>query len=260
MSDGLLARLLPHDASCAETREDHVPEVLHPSEEAVIARAVQKRRVEFTAVRHCARVAMDRMGIERPPLVPGDAGAPVWPSGIVGSMTHCAGYRAAAVARSDRIVALGIDAEPDDRLPDGVLDAVSSSRERAHLSQMARMDRGPHWDRILFSAKESVYKTWYPLARRWLGFEDAEIEFLSGGHFRASLSVSGLSVDQRPLHTLEGRWLATDGLILTAIALTRRPVNDPDIGECGDRPAIAESRMEIEGNVKDSRRNVPILR
>src|ERR1022692_2231466 len=75
--------------------------------------------------------ALARLGLPPVPIVPGLRGAPQWPSGIVGSMTHCAGYRASAVARMQDMLILGLDAEPDHRLPDGVLDAIATADERA---------------------------------------------------------------------------------------------------------------------------------
>ena len=87
----------------------------------------------------------------------------MWPAGIRGSMTHCAGYAAAAVGPISRISAIGIDAEPDAPLPDGVLDLVATAAERDRLAVTPRKPDIPHWDRLLFSAKEAVYKAWFPL-------------------------------------------------------------------------------------------------
>jgi 4'-phosphopantetheinyl transferase EntD len=203
--------------------------VLFPEEEERIARAVDKRRREFTTVRRCARLALERLGVPPVPLVPGERGAPSWPSGVVGSMTHCQGYRAAAVASAERFLTIGIDAEPALALPDGVLDTVSSPEERKHLAECAGAGRGARevpWDRLLFSAKESVYKAWFPLTRRWLGFEEAEIEFApEDGTFRARL----LTAD-KPVDGFAGRWAVAGGIAVTAIAVRR-----PDHG-AGHRP------------------------
>ena len=62
-----------------------------------------------------------------------------------------------------------------------------------------------HWDRLLFSAKESVYKAWFPLARRWLGFEDAVVMIdPSAGTFQARLLVVGPHARLRPVERLLG--------------------------------------------------------
>src|SRR5205085_3369354 len=106
---------------------------------------------------------------------PGTDRQPVWPPGIVGSITHCAGYRAAALATDQDLLSIGIDAEPHGPLPDGVLRAVALPGERDRLATLARDRPEVHWDRLLFSAKESVFQAWYPVARRWLRFEQADL-------------------------------------------------------------------------------------
>jgi 4'-phosphopantetheinyl transferase EntD len=197
---------------------------LYPEERALIARAVDQRRREFTTVRVCARKALGGLGVAPVPLVPGERGAPSWPDGVVGSMTHCGSgdlvYRACAVARVSDVASLGIDAELRGPLKPGVLEAVTLSGERGLLARLAAEEPGIPWDRLVFSAKESVYKTWFPLTRRWLGFEDAFVEVHRDGTFSARLLVSGLEVAGRPVRVLEGRWLAADAVVVTAIALT----------------------------------------
>ncbi|MDA3648369.1 4'-phosphopantetheinyl transferase superfamily protein [Saccharopolyspora indica] len=214
----MIEELLPAEVSCAETVTDP-PEVdLFPEEEEIIARAVGKRRREFSTARWCARQALDRIGVAPVPLLPGERGAPQWPAGVVGSITHCAGYRAAVVAHQEKVQSLGIDAEPHEALPDGVLDAVSLPTERTHLTELSTADPTRHWDRILFSCKETVYKTWYPITREWLGFEDARLELRPDGTFTAGLIKTGADQAGRPLTAFTGRWLVANDLILTAIA------------------------------------------
>ena len=76
------------------------------------------------------------------------------------------------------------------------------------------------WDRLLFSAKESVYKTWFPLTGRWLGFEHADVTITPDGTFTARL-LTELTEAQPPPTSFVGRWLARGGLILTAITVPR---------------------------------------
>ncbi|MFE2138960.1 4'-phosphopantetheinyl transferase superfamily protein, partial [Streptomyces sp. NPDC059466] len=49
------------------------------------------------------------------------------------------------------------------------------------LRRLAERDPSVHWDRLLFSAKESVYKAWFPLMRRWLDFLEADIDLFEDG-------------------------------------------------------------------------------
>lgn len=222
----MLAELLPASVAAVEllggdegAEDGSLYWPLYPEEAAVVARAVGKRRREFAAVRSCARRAMVRLGVPAQPVLPGERGAPRWPAGLIGSMTHCDGYRAAALARAADLASLGIDAEPHAPLPAGVRDSVALPSERARLARSAAARPGVHWDRLLFSAKESVYKAWFPLARTWLGFEEADIHLGPHGAFRVELLVPGPLVGGRRLRWLDGRWAVRDGLILTAVTV-----------------------------------------
>lgn len=192
-----------------------------PEEEALIARSVAKRRNEFITVRHCARLAMTRLGEPVAPILKGDKGEPRWPDGLVGSLTHCEGFRGAVVGRRARVRSVGIDAEPHGTLPRGVLDAVSLPVER---HEIAALPDELHWDRILFCAKEATYKVWFPLTGRWLGFEDAHISFDvdpagTTGSFVSRILIDPAALNGPPLTELTGRWSVADGLALTAIVL-----------------------------------------
>jgi 4'-phosphopantetheinyl transferase EntD len=209
----VIEELLPDVVATAETFDDPPEATLFDAEAVEIAKAVAKRRREFTSGRWCAHRAMRALGVQPVPLLRGERGAPQWPAEVVGSITHCAGYRGAAVARRRQLRSVGIDAEQHEPLPDGVLDVVSLPEEREHIAELSTRDPDICWDRILFSCKESVYKTWYPVTGEWLGFEDAELEF-GAGSFTARLHKSAAG-----LTGFSGRWLVRDGLVLSAIAL-----------------------------------------
>jgi 4'-phosphopantetheinyl transferase EntD len=221
----MIEELLPVGIASAELFHDPVGLTAHPGEEHLIARAVDKRRKDFIGARHCARLALAKLGEPAVAIGRGERGAPIWPRGIVGSLTHCAGYRGAAVGFAMQARSVGIDAEPHGPLPEGVLDSVSIAPERDWLA--GRADDALHADRLLFCAKEATYKAWFPLTGRWLGFEDAHITFtvaaVDDGHWRgdfhSELLVDGRTDDGPPLRSFDGRWLVRDGLVLTAIAV-----------------------------------------
>lgn len=216
----MIGAILPPGAAAEEAFSDPPGVILFPEEEAVIAGAVDKRRREFTTARACARAALARLGLPPAPILPGPRGAPQWPDGVVGSMTHCAGYRACMVARDREFLTIGLDAEPHGKLPDGVLEMISSDEERKHLTTLAAAVPGTYWDRILFSAKESVYKAWFPLTQRWLGFENASVIITpEEGTFTAQLLIEETYANDVPLTLFTGRWLVDRGLIITAIAV-----------------------------------------
>ncbi|MFD8522176.1 4'-phosphopantetheinyl transferase [Streptomyces capillispiralis] len=222
----MIEELLPPTVVAVEAYGDEgVDAPLYPEEEALVARAVLKRRREFTAVRSCARRAMEKLGVPAHPVLPGERGAPIWPQGLTGSMTHCQGYCAAALVRAGDLASLGIDAEVHAPLPEGVLSTVALPEEVARVGRLTGELPAVHWDRLLFSAKEAVYKAWFPLTGKWLDFLEADIVFTpdpgprTRGGFRATLLVPGPQVGGRVLDHFTGRWTTGQGLIATAIAV-----------------------------------------
>lgn len=216
----MIAEILPPAVASAHARDDAPDAELLPGEEEIVARAVEARRRQFATGRICARRALERLGIPPAPILRDGRGAPLWPPGVVGSITHCDGYQASAVARSADMATVGVDAEPNGPLPRGVLARIGFGDELAWVDELSAAHPAVCWDRLLFSAKESVYKAWYPLAGRWLDFDEASIEVdPASGTFEARLLVPGPVVGGGALAGFPGRWMARDGLVVTAIAL-----------------------------------------
>ncbi|MDG9708792.1 4'-phosphopantetheinyl transferase family protein [Streptomyces sp. DH10] len=222
----MIGELLPQTVVTVEAYGNEGADApLYPEEAALVARAVAKRRREFAVVRSCARRAMEKLGVPPQPILPGERGAPRWPAGLAGSMTHCDGYCAAALVRATDLASLGIDAEAHGPLPEGVLPAVALPAEAERLRRLAAQRPDIHWDRLLFSAKESVYKAWFPLTGKWLDFTEADIEISADpgeqprGTFRATLLVPGPRVGDRRLGHFDGHWTADRGLVATAVAV-----------------------------------------
>jgi 4'-phosphopantetheinyl transferase EntD len=218
-SANILRGILPRDIAACERRAD----IEHPSlflqELALVRNAVASRRREFATTRWCAHRVLDELGEVRCPLLSDDRGAPTWPAGIVGSLTHCTGFRAAAAARSTTWRAIGIDAETDGPLPDGVLRLVANPTEMQELRRLTRYDSSVHWDHIMFSCKEAIYKAWYSMAGTWLDFVDVEVSLSACGSFAANLTdpMSGYDIDVPA--GFSGRWSVGHGVIATATAV-----------------------------------------
>ncbi|MGW6444337.1 4'-phosphopantetheinyl transferase family protein [Lentzea sp. NPDC055074] len=210
----MLEQLFPATIAVAERFNDDEPVELFPEEEAQLGNAVPKRRFEFSTVRACAREAMRALDVAPAAILPGPKREPLWPEGVVGSLTHCAGYRAAALAMNTDFETIGIDAEPHKPAPDGVLGAIAIPAEIGRMAGLQAADPKICWDRLLFSAKESTYKAWFPLTRRWLGFEDADITLDPDGTFH-----SRVLLPDTPITGFDGRWLVQGDLLVTAIAV-----------------------------------------
>jgi 4'-phosphopantetheinyl transferase EntD len=214
----LFDQILPEGIVVVATRRDVEAPLFH-EEEPAIRFAVEGRRREFTTGRACAREALARLGLPRRAIPSEASRAPRWPPGVVGSITHCSGYRAAAVGRARDFDGIGIDAEANLPLPDGVLEAIALPGEREQVRRLLREARGPCWDRLLFSAKEAVFKAWFPMTGTKLDFDDAEVRFEAGSR--------RFSVRWRPLHRaseinpsgLAGHWALAAGILVAAVAL-----------------------------------------
>ncbi|XVU26702.1 4'-phosphopantetheinyl transferase family protein [Actinoplanes sp. CA-054009] len=209
-----LIDLVPPEVVVVEAFGDLPGEEPFPGEEHLIARATEGRRREFITGRRSAREALRRLGLAPVPILTGPRRQPLWPDGVVGSITHCAGYRAAAVARSGAVASVGIDAEPHDALPPEVVPGVTLPAEREML---AALGGELHWDRLLFSAKESIYKAWFPLTGRWLGFDECVLSIDPGLR-----TFTGRPLVDSPLPEFRGRYTVERGLVMTAVTVTRR--------------------------------------
>jgi 4'-phosphopantetheinyl transferase EntD len=142
----------------------------------------------------------------------------------VGSMTHCDGYRGAALARSAALASVGVDAESHLPLPARVTAAIATSEELESLGALREAEPAIAWERILFSAKESIYKALFPLTGQSLGFHDCTITLCVDGNFAARVQTD-LRWQQGD-QGLSGRWRLRQGenngrpaLIGTALAV-----------------------------------------
>ncbi len=140
-------------------------------EEVLIEGAREKRQREFRAGRHAAHLALTRLEAPRQPLLRGDKRQPLWPEGFLGSISHCREVCLAICARITDVAGLGIDVEPLSPLPEGVSSYVHTPRETAFLEQNPELP-----ERLVFSAKESLYKCYYPILKQFIGFQAVSLE------------------------------------------------------------------------------------
>lgn len=147
-----------------------------PGNEAeYVANAVAKRRQEFAAGRSAAREALSQLGYTDISIPQGEKREPVWPESITGSISHCDGFCAACVCRQDTFSSIGFDVEAATPLDSKLEHLICTKTEIGRLP--ARASRSALYTKLIFSAKESVYKCYYPINRCYLDFLDAEINF-----------------------------------------------------------------------------------
>lgn len=167
--------------------------LLTPSEWQAIRHCRPARIHDFTAGRLCARRALQELGIADFSLLAAPDRRPLWPDGIVGSITHTQGYSAAVVARSDEVAALGIDTEEIGAVHQRLWPLFCTSEELESLWRLSSQERA-RAAALIFAAKEAYFKCQYPLVREVLGFDAVRIEEpLAGeGRFRMLLQKGEL--------------------------------------------------------------------
>lgn len=212
-------RLFPAGVVAVATHENGCERDLLPAELRCMSNAVAKRVNEFAAGRACARTALAYLGIQPTPILVADDRSPVWPSGVVGSISHTEGYCLAVVALKTQLAAVGVDAERQSTVCSSVSDLTMRLDERSGLSGLNEPDR-LLLATLTFSAKEAFYKCQYALTRAWLEFEEVRVRFV-GDSF--CVSVEGhahpASRLQKPW---QGRFALSDCLVVTGIAAIRK--------------------------------------
>jgi len=194
---------------------------LWPAETAAIARAVPARAQEFAAGRAAARAAMAALGHQPAAILMASDRAPVWPEHVVGSISHTADLCVAAVAPLSDVRAIGIDLEDHAALPVDLVPMVCTLDERAWLASQPEGAAGI-LARLIFSAKECVYKCQYQLTETLFDFDTLEITpDLDTGQFEATFvrRIGAFETGAR----VAGRFVITQDLIACGIALDSHP-------------------------------------
>ena len=191
---------------------------LHPDESRQMSKAASKRRREFAAGRACARAALERIGVADAVLLSNPDRTPVWPASVVGSISHCDSYSAAAVALRTDVLSLGLDVESRGRVGRDLLLRICNERERSAVEALASQAE-EDWAAIFFSAKEAAYKCYFPITGKLLGFHDVELRVDPGRRcFEAGL-VRQDAPSAHGVRNFHGRFSADDDRVYTAVTL-----------------------------------------
>lgn len=157
---------------CRPILADDEAALLEEERRSIPSRVIGVRRAS-AAARILGRDLLTRLGFEACAIPKGASGAPLWPAGIVGSFAHDDDIAVAAVGRSRDIRAIGIDVEPAELLPDELQELVTTAKERSKLAE------DPYRGRLIFAAKESVYKAVAVLEGTALDYHDIEIDLVT---------------------------------------------------------------------------------
>ena len=198
---------------------------LHPAEAEYVVRAVPKRIQEFAAGRACARAALAEFGVRDFALRAAPDRQPLWPDGFIGSITHTAGFCAAAVAARTNMLAIGLDSEIVGAPTLDIWPTIAGSEELAWVQALPDGER-PAAVTLLFAAKEAFYKCQYPLVGEWLDFHDLRVEVGGWGGSSGTFAVSAMrriGFARRVELPLAGRYLFHEQFVSAAVAVPAVP-------------------------------------
>src|SRR6195256_3653939 len=175
--------------------------------------AVESRQREFLAGRLCAELALRCLGAASTHVAMAGDRAPVWPDGVVGSITHSGDFAAAAVAWAADIAGLGIDSEQ-------IIDPAAA-RDIAEICMVdeATLFKAAHgrsfceFCTLVFSAKEAVFKCLFPLTRKFLEFSDVRITSFDWNRKYFAWTTASEHVGM-------GRLSHADGVVHTSVELS----------------------------------------
>ena len=193
--------------------------LLHPEEEKISASfGSSKRRAEFSLGRYCARRALSKFELESVPILRNtESREPYWPKSVRGSITHSEGFAAAAVGLAKDVSGIGIDLESLSRVVDfNIRKHVCVEKEREFIESLTA-EQAKRYLRIIFSAKESIFKCFFPISQTYLSFQDAAI-IIDEKKFEFSfvLSKACFGITSAGFQH-SGRFSIKDDLLLTSI-------------------------------------------
>lgn len=197
------------------SRLDLLREIVQVPEE--IRRATTKRQSDYLAGRIAARHALERLtgrAIPSPARLP--SGAPRWPAGVVGSISHGEGVAVAVAAGAAIHPAVGVDVQ-------GILKPEQFRTLRSRiLAEHASTPAGWKDEVFLtlgFSAKESLFKALSADVAAPFGFDCAHLTGVSPTARLFELRLTKTLARQWAAgRNFAGRYHVTDQWLMTLIA------------------------------------------
>jgi 4'-phosphopantetheinyl transferase EntD len=213
--------LYPAGAVVAALRGAGDLSILDPEEARCVARAVPARVAEFAAGRLCARLALAELGVVGFPLLAAPDRSPVWPLGVVGSISHTAGHCAVVAGSRTQFLGLGLDTELLAAVHAGLWSKLCTPPEHTRLGALPAAQRA-RAAALIFAAKEAFYKMQYPLTRERLDFDAVAIEWgdveCTAGEFRV-VPNRNFALQRLASGPIGGRFQFHEAFVSAGIAL-----------------------------------------
>lgn len=160
---------------CLESATSSSYPIFKEEEFCIQSVTVEHRRTEFLLGRACAHQALADFHLAHLPILRNENRAPIWPESIVGSISHTENWAVAAVGQRSHVKGIGIDIENLQRSVNlRIQRHICVPQEKEWLAQFPP-DQLEVFLKIIFSAKESIFKCFHPLTGVYLDFRDAQV-------------------------------------------------------------------------------------
>lgn len=215
-----IKEILPDNIEIYEILGEPKELIVDPREKYLAKYMVPQRALEFLAGRFAAQCTLNALGVSGEAVLRGKAGEPIWPEGVVGSITHCKGYVAAATGVSALYASIGIDVEIRKILPEETIPYIFN---RLDIDKYKDKIYGNIVGSIMFSAKESVIKAYYFLNKKIIHFNDISI-ILNDEHYTFDAFIA-----DEPITHLNGspigRYAISDKFIFTSYVVENKIIS-----------------------------------
>jgi len=187
---------------------------LAESEQSCVTQAVQSRRAEFSTGRFLAADGLRELGVGAFPLERGSHNEPIWPPGIVGSISHSSGVCVVAMARTQDMKFIGIDVESSTANVTKISELILTPGEYRYEAMCESVTLAD-LTRITFCAKEAIFKGVFPLVARFVDFKEVALEIDADTQTFVARAGDDGHLDQ-VLRTGIGRFTIADSVLISS--------------------------------------------
>ena len=131
--------------------------------------------------------------------------SPVWPTGVIGTISHFEQHAAAAVASAAAYRGLGLDLESPETLSAEIATMVCRPEESGDTADA----------KLLFSIKEAIYKCIYPVVGHYVDFQEMEVRLDTTNASYSAIPHSE-TLDTRLIAGLQGKYYRHDTMVLAS--------------------------------------------
>jgi 4'-phosphopantetheinyl transferase EntD len=196
----------------------HPLPVLPEVEALAVATAAESRKIDFTLGRVAAREALQRIGCPPTAIPVGAKRAPVWPTGVIGSIAHTQNVAVAVVARMDQVLAIGVDIERSGAVTEDLWSELFLPEERDFLQSINEVNRAC-FATAIFSVKEAFYKFQFPHTKEWIDFQDVKLSVTSESTNCTLRTNRPLLIGRKKSDVFSANFKIGDSLTLAAVSL-----------------------------------------